>query len=105
MQDKDLYVIAVLRYKEVGREVTILGCKAGRQKLDIPAEINGKPVTTIGPFAFFENEALTEVILPETIKVIGKGAFYGCSSAIIKYPKNTIIYKDAFFNVRSARQY
>ena len=36
------------------------------------------PVTTIGTYAFAENEKLEAVILPETVTVIEKGAFQSC---------------------------
>lgn len=92
--------LSVLRYKQNGNEITILGCKPGREKLDIPSEINGKPVTTIGPFAFYENTTVTEINLPETIKLIGKAAFYGCSNLVLKYPKSATLYTDAIKGVR-----
>lgn len=95
--------ISVLRYKKVGNEITILGCKKGRQKLDIPAEIEGCPVTTVGPLAFYSNQDLTEVKLPETIKTIGKAAFYNCSNCYVYYPKKATLYTDALTGVR--RQY
>lgn len=92
----------VLRYKQNGNEITILGCKPGREKLDIPSEINGKPVTTIGPFAFYENTTVTEINLPQTIKLIAKAAFYGCSNLVLKYPKSATLYTDAIKGVRRA---
>lgn len=97
--------IRVLRFKKVGKEMHILGCKPGRQKLEIPAEIEGTPVTTIDPLAFYRNEALTEVILPETIKVIGKAAFYNCINASVKYPSKATLYTDALTGVRRKLPY
>ena len=40
----------------------------------IPAEIDGHPVTSIGPLAF-SGAALTSLTLPESIRTIGYGAF------------------------------
>ena len=96
--------VSVLRYKKIGNKIVILGCKARRQKLDIPEEIEGCPVTEIGQFAFYQNKDLTEVKIPKTVEVIGKGAFYGCSNAIIYVPETTKTrYTDAFTGVRSIR--
>ncbi|WP_297959448.1 leucine-rich repeat domain-containing protein [uncultured Ruminococcus sp.] len=46
----------------------------------IPAEIGGAPVTEVGFYAFEADHALTSVTLPESIKVIGEGAFADCQS-------------------------
>ena len=37
-------------------------------------------VTTIGGFAFYENEALTEVTFGAGLEVVGEKSFYGCKS-------------------------
>lgn len=46
--------------------------------LDIPSSYNNKPVVEIGVRAFFENDDIEEVILPESIKSIDKLAFSKC---------------------------
>lgn len=94
--------ISILKYKESAKDVTILGCKRGRENLTIPKEINGKPVTTIAQFAFINDVNLREVRLPSTVKVIGKAAFFGCENARIFYYKNATVYKDAFTGCRGA---
>lgn len=94
----------VLRYKEVGGNIVILGVKRDREKLDIPETINNKPVTEIVPFAFYNNKHLTEVRLPKSIKIIGKAAFYNCSNATIYYyPRKTEVRADAFEHVHRTR--
>ena len=40
----------------------------------IPAEIDGKPVTSIGDYAFYDNQ-LTSVVIPGSVKSIGNYAF------------------------------
>lgn len=47
------------------------------EKVIIPDEINGYPVTAIEQNAFIGSD-LTEIVLPDTIKIIDAGAFYGC---------------------------
>ena len=49
-------------------------------KVDIPAELGGKPVTEIGEYAFAYCSSLTEVTIPEGVTSIGVGAFGACSS-------------------------
>ena len=72
-------------------------------KVDIPAELGGKPVTSIGEYAFVYCNSLTEVTIPEGVTSIGEWAFEACSSltkAII--PEGvTSIGKGAFLSCRS----
>lgn len=46
--------------------------------IEIPSVIDGKTVTSIGNCAFEDNRALTEVIVPGSIKSIGDRAFFYC---------------------------
>ena len=48
--------------------------------LKIPSQINGKPVTSIGSYAFYQCTGLEAVTIPDTVTHIGWGAFMGCSS-------------------------
>lgn len=47
-------------------------------KIIIPAEYNGKPVVAVSYKAFYECEAITSIILPDSIDTIAEKAFYGC---------------------------
>ena len=68
-----------LTYELTGGEITITGCdKAVKGKLEIPAKINGYPVTAIGEGAFEKCKELTEVVVPDCVKTIADGAFYQC---------------------------
>ena len=49
-------------------------------KIVIPAEYNGKPVTQILPYAFQSATNLTDIVIPDSVTSIGSQAFYNCSS-------------------------
>jgi hypothetical protein len=47
--------------------------------VEVPAVINGKPVTTIGSTAFYGCSSLTGITMPSSVTSIKNGAFSGCS--------------------------
>ena len=49
-------------------------------ELEIPAEIDGKSVTSIGDIAFYDHENLTSVIIPVGVTTIKWAAFSLCSN-------------------------
>ncbi len=48
--------------------------------LEIPGEIDGRPVTAIEGFAFNCNRRITSVTLPDSVTSIGHDTFSGCSA-------------------------
>ena len=82
-----------LRYKVKGKEVIITGTLSGINELEIPEEIEGKPVTTIAAYAFFEEEDLRKVTLPRSLKKIEQGAFHGSGVSSITIPRSCIVGK------------
>ena len=44
----------------------------------VPGTYEGKPVISLGTEAFKQNQQLTGIVLPESLKSIGRGAFSGC---------------------------
>lgn len=56
----------------------ITGCAAGVTALEIPAEIDGSPVTAVGDSAFLKQQKLQTVSLPDSVQSIGSQAFSGC---------------------------
>ena len=54
---------------------TLTKYKGGDWTLDIPTEVEGVPVTTIGDLAFESRYYLDELVIPEGITTIGNAAF------------------------------
>jgi hypothetical protein len=68
-----------LGYEIRGDAVTIISCdRAASGEMLIPAEIEGKPVTSIVFEAFMHCQSLTAVVIPEGVKSIRKGTFAYC---------------------------
>ena len=66
---------------EDGESYYVSNIRSGVKVADIPAEYEGKPVTAIGEDAGEEaHSSLKELIIPEGVTSIGKGAFKGCSN-------------------------
>ncbi len=58
----------------------ILTGYTGRDAIpEIPAEMNGIPVTALGDSLFLDNTRLKEITIPDTITSIGTGIFENCS--------------------------
>ena len=56
----------------------ITGYTGGEKALAIPADLDGHAVTSIGTRAFYGNKALTEAVVPDTVKVLGIQCFGHC---------------------------
>ncbi len=65
--------------------------------LVIPATFGGMAVTSIGRNAF-ENAPCAAVVIPETVTVIGKRAFYGCEQLTsIEWPSSLAVIEEYAF--------
>ena len=60
--------------------VVVAAYAGSSSSLTIPQEVEGYTVTQIGESAFEGNTTLQSIDLPDTIVIIGKRAFAGCSS-------------------------
>ncbi len=59
-------------------EITIVKYSGDEKDIVIPSVIEGKPVTQIAAFGFYEDMGLTSVTIPESVKSIGNNAFAYC---------------------------
>ena len=65
----------------VGGTVTIKDCKeTASGAMAIPSIYEGKPVTSIGDWAFYECTKLTSATIPDSVTAIGYAAFSKCGS-------------------------
>jgi hypothetical protein len=97
-----LLLVLLLTAKAVGQSqdftyttnngtITITGSSCGSVaclvgEVSIPSVINGLPVVSIGSDAFFPDYLLTQVTLPDTITLIGNGAFWATGLTNIVIP-------------------
>ena len=72
----------------------------GQTSLVVPAKIKGRPVVALGKEAFWGCDELTEITLPDGLKVVGDEAFAQCSQLTkLTLPASVeSIGESAFFN-------
>ena len=87
-------------YQASNDAATLIRYFGSDSKVEIPAELGGKPVSVIGELAFGYYSNLKEVTIPEGVKSIGMGAFAYCTSLTeVTIPKSvTSIGKLAFYS-------
>lgn len=75
-----------------GTSCSITDCDTSAEgELEIPEEIDGYKVTSIGARAFYYCRSLTGITIPEGVTEIGEGTFFGCSSITsITIPESVI---------------
>ncbi len=60
---------------------TLVGIGACKDtNIIVQAQKDGMPVTSVGEMAFRNNERITCIVLPETLKVVGSSAFAYCKN-------------------------
>ena len=70
-----------LSFVEVEGEFWVGGCDLiNTSVVEIPKEYNGKTVVGILSFAFADRKKITSVYIPDTVKEIQEGAFFGCTA-------------------------
>lgn len=89
-----------LTYEVSNGEVTITDCDTSVTRVEIPAEIDGYPVTRIGSSAFRDCTSLTYITLPERVTSIGDSAFEECASLTSITVPNGVTSIEAFAFLR-----
>lgn len=69
-----------LTYIVSENETIITGYCGNPEVINLPSEIENKPVTEIRENAFYRCSSLTEITLPESVSEIGHHAFFECTS-------------------------
>lgn len=68
------------QFKEYKDYAVLTSYTGSKEVVEIPSTVNGKKVTEIGADAFNSKIiTVTKVTIPDTVKKIGKNAFYGCT--------------------------
>ena len=76
MQD----VLKYLRWEITERGARIIGCDEKFEgAMEIPSRLDGAAVVEIGKDAFLERHSLRSVAIPDSVEVVGEGAFAACS--------------------------
>ena len=71
-------IVAEVIYKAYDDHAEVTGCQLPMGSVSILAEFEGKKVTKIADNAFQGMNAITEIILPDSIESIGEKAFMSC---------------------------
>ena len=71
-------------------EILLNRCYGTEERIEVPAQIEGMPVTVLAPYIFSQarrepdqkaaicGNQVKEIVLPDTVREIGNYAFYGC---------------------------
>ena len=93
-------------YQDQGNgTVYIVEYKGNDPEVNIPDTIDGKPVTSIGIYAFNNCTVVTSVMIPKSVFCISDNAFAGCTSLTgITIPDSvTVIGNNAFYNCKKLK--
>jgi len=71
--------------------IEITACDSSSVSVNIPSEIDGLPVTSIGNWAFNICQALENITIPESITSIGAGVFSGTPWLQTKIAENPLV--------------
>lgn len=84
-------------YRIDDRGVVIEGYIGRKKYLVVPENIDDHPVYKIGDNAFYEDEKLKKITLPNTLRIIGREAFASSSLETAILPNSLLIIEDGAF--------
>ena len=97
-EDTEELTSGALTYVIENDSITITKCDAKAETVEIPSEIDGVPVKSIGSLAFYSC-ALTSVTIPEGVEVLRSGAFWHSKNLTeVKLPSTLTAIEDNVFN-------
>lgn len=76
----DIQTADEFEYEILDGGAVITGYTGSSAEVVVPSELGGAPVTEVGFYAFEAQYDITSITLPETLTLIGEGAFMDCSS-------------------------
>lgn len=76
--DSDTIYYNGLYLLNYGDHMSVIGYDNSSESVEIPAEIDGIPVTYIDSYAFCDDPVITSVTIPDSVIYIGYAAFAGC---------------------------
>ena len=92
-------------YIEENGQITITGYTGRSGTVKIPEKIKGKYVTSIGEYAFSDERHVKEVILPNSVSVIEKGAFSHSNLEKIEFTESITYIGDFAFNYSKIEEF
>ncbi len=88
------------RYTVADGCVTVADYAGSDARVVVPSEIDGMRVTEIGQGAFYCNEGVREIVIPETVVKIGWSAFWGSGDlTTVRIPKSVTEIGDGAFRM------
>ena len=84
-------------YRVDDRGIVIEGYTGRKKYLIVPENIDGHPVYKIDDNAFYEDEKLKEITLPNTLRIIGKESFAYSTLESAILPESLLIIDDRAF--------
>ncbi|HRU97269.1 MAG TPA: leucine-rich repeat domain-containing protein [Ruminococcus sp.] len=79
-RERDIEQTADFSYEIIDGGAVVTGYTGELTDVTVPDTLGGAPVTEIGYYAFEAKYDITSVTLPESVKIIGEGAFMDCGS-------------------------
>ena len=76
----EVYFVGSFDFTEENGEITITGYNGTNPVVALPSVIFDLPVTAIGAEAFKDNDVITDVNIPGSVKVIDDAAFKNCAN-------------------------